>query len=95
LDQVHQIIRYNSFDSNGRKLAEPIVPNIDPYQFAAAIEIDTKDQEIILDGRSSLSFVILPNESILLVLETDCISLSDKLDLVGKNNLQTMVAKMQ
>jgi hypothetical protein len=89
LAQIFEIMQYNHFNADGNKHSESIVPNPDPYQYQASIEIALGN--VILDGRSNISMNILPNENIQLILKTDEVSYSELLDFYRKSNIKKVI----
>jgi hypothetical protein len=70
-DQLRQSYTYNIFDANGVESQEIIKPRPDPYQKQPTMYLSLKDKQFILNGQSSLSFNILPNESLLLEFDSE------------------------
>ena len=95
MNQVHQILQYDHYNSNGNRMKLSVVPNIDPYQSQPAINIETREHDIILDGRSSINFDVMPNENILMILHTEEISLTQMLNSISQTNLQRMIERMR
>ena len=67
-NQLFQPYQYNHYDVNGN--IEAFIENvlIDPYQYVNAVEFKPLKSNVVLDGRTSIAFKILPNEIINMVI---------------------------
>ena len=86
--QLQQPISYIINDANGQQLNQAIIPLADPYQFTTALKVDAKEFGIVLNGQSSLSLLLLPNEFIVLALDTEQVSNQDGLDSISPGNFK-------
>ncbi len=87
--QANQTMLVTYYDSNGRQCADPIPPIYqDPYQAIAGIEI--YHFPIKIDGNTGLQFVVLPNQTVTLVLFPDKIANMSNL-FYGKEVIQKYV----
>lgn len=89
MNQVQAIMQYQHFDSNGQRIQDAIVPNVDPYQYIPSKLIDMNKE--VLDSRSSLLMTLFPNENIQLILFADEVSISALLDAMGISNFKQVV----
>ena len=77
--QLLEPLRFNQYDSNGTlQNFSQIVP-VSPYQFQNSAIFELTKENIILNGRVSLSTTILPNEIIFLSIYVDELKNSDYL----------------
>jgi hypothetical protein len=67
-NQLFQPYQYNHYDVNGN--VEAFIENvlIDPYQSVNAVVFEPLKSNVVLDGRTSIAFKILPNEIINMVI---------------------------
>ena len=56
---------------------------VDPYQFQTAVNFDLVKDDVVLNGRTTLSITVNPNEMLFLVIRTN--ALTNKLYLQGKD----------
>jgi hypothetical protein len=68
---------------NGTLQSYVDVPAIDPYQFQSSLDLKLAKGNVFLDGRTNLDFVLLPSESLYMILKTTQIA---NRDLVPKTN---------
>lgn len=87
-DQLSQSIKYNIYDTTGGQFNTVVTIEVDPYQYQSAQVIDLKDKGILLNGQSSLSFNLLPNETVKLVLYTNVVSVGGQNTLLDNFNMQ-------
>ena len=90
LTQIQGAFLYSRYDSNGRQNAQSILSVLDPYQYATAIYIDTKDRSVVIDGRDTVQFVMQPNTTLQVKLFAERISNGDELDAKGSNNYKML-----
>jgi hypothetical protein len=95
LPQITEIIIFNYLDKTGNQRFSAVTPTIDPYQGQSALYFNTKEDVIIIDGNSQLSFNFLPNTKILIKLYTDRVSKSDELNKFSLSNFQKLKEIMQ
>lgn len=70
LSQLLQGIFINQFDVNGNIAAFQQIIAIDPYQYQNSLKFRLSKDNVVLNGRASLSFTILPNETLQMILYT-------------------------
>lgn len=87
-DQIQEKIAYNIYDSNGQLFDQAIISNVNPYQSTASLIRDLTGMDIILNGRSSVSLNIFPNEFIQLILCCNEVSGSEYLNRYHENNFR-------
>jgi hypothetical protein len=85
LDQIQNVFLYNKYDSDGNQNFRNIISAISPYQYANSIYLDTKNQDVIIDGRDTIDFTMLPNTTLQFKLYVDRISNGDEFDEEGIN----------
>jgi len=63
INQVMGVVQYTRYDASGNQSSSAISVVLDPYQATNAIAVDLTQREemVILNGNSSISFVVLPN----------------------------------
>lgn len=76
LQQVLRPLYFVQYDVNGTRSRFSQINAVDPYQFQNAIRI-IPAKEVYLNGRTSLSTVLLPNEIVFLILSVKEISNGD------------------
>lgn len=64
LRQILQPFAYQQYDSNGNQTFDSFLFMPDPYQFKSAFIQKLEEGKMIFDGRSSLSFTVLPSETL-------------------------------
>lgn len=62
--QISQPFQYLHFDANGNQITTYLPFAIDPYQSQPSIYFETNPDEVTLDGFSSLTFTLEPNNVI-------------------------------
>lgn len=73
------------YDSNGNQNFQNIISAISPYQLESSIYLELQDKNLIIDGRDSVKFKMLPNTSLQIKLYVKRISSGDELDDMGVN----------
>jgi len=86
--QVAQTFQYLHFSSNGNQLVTYLPFVIDPYQNQPAIYYETNEDEIILDGFSSLTFSLEPNQIVYFKAYTLVVSNSLELNNLNDDAFQ-------
>jgi hypothetical protein len=81
--QILQSYQFNRYDVNGTLQSYVDVPTIDPYQFQSSLNLKLAKGNVFLDGRTNLDFVLLPSESLYMILKTTQIA---NRDLVPETN---------
>ncbi len=92
--QINEPINYNIYNASGLANQEPLKPKIDPYQKQATYELPTARKRIILNGFSSLGFIIHSGETVTMELCSDQRSVLDELDKLGKTNFERVSDKL-
>ena len=85
--QVLEPIVFSQYDVNGTREGYSQITTIDPYQYQSSITFDLAKQNVVLNGRTTLSTELLPNNSLRMILYTS--DLSNKALLGGKDIFQT------
>ena len=65
--QLFQGFNFRSYDVNGDINSYINVTTVDPYQYQNSIFLKPIRKDIVLDGRTSISFNLLPTENVNLV----------------------------
>lgn len=78
--QMNGNFKFMKYDSDGNQNYQTILSILDPYQFQNSIFINTKDKNLIIDGRDSTSFNMQPNSSLSLKLYVDRVTNQDNMD---------------
>lgn len=79
-DQILEPLRLNKYDSNGNISYINTIPIVDPTQYQPAVNIKwDKFKKYVLDGKSSISFNMLGNETVYMRLEVKRIAIKDLL----------------
>lgn len=86
-EQVLKPIAFSQYDVNGTREAYSQITTIDPYQYQSSINFDLAKQNVVLNGRTTLSTEILPNAFLRMNLYTS--DLSNKALLGGKDVFET------
>jgi len=94
LNQIKGLFKYSKYDSSGNQNLQSIISAISPYQFQPSIYIDTKEKNLVIDGRDFVRFNMLPNSNLLIRLYCDRIATVDTLDLQGINNFVAVERNM-
>lgn len=92
--QINQPINYNIYSPNGTAFEQSLKPKVDPYQYQATYEMSTGKKDIMLNGFSSLAFLIRSGETVTMELCSDQRSVLDELNKVSKTNFQRVPDKL-
>lgn len=84
--QVLEPILFSQYDVNGTREAYSQITTVDPYQYQSSITFDLARQNVVLNGRTTLNTLMLPNEFLRMNLYTS--NLSNKAILGGKDIFQ-------
>jgi hypothetical protein len=82
-NQILQSYQFNRYDVNGTLESYVDIPAIDPYQFQSSLFLKLTKNNVFFDGRTSLNFNLLPNETLYIVFYTS--QLANR-DLVPRTN---------
>jgi hypothetical protein len=82
-NQILQSYQFNRYDVNGTLESYVDIPAIDPYQFQSSLFLKLTKNNVFFDGRTSLNFNLLPNETLYIVFYTT--QLANR-DLVPRTN---------
>lgn len=88
LVQIQGSFLYSKYDSDGKQNLQSILSTIDPYQSQNSIYIETKDKNLVIDGRDFVRFKMQPNTNLQIKLYSERISNADTLDANGINNFK-------
>lgn len=88
LAQIQGNFLYSKYDSGGNQNLQSVLSSIDPYQSQNSIYIETKDKNLVIDGRDYVRFKMQPNTNLQIKLYCERISNADTLDLNGMNNFK-------
>jgi len=69
-NQILQSYQFNRYDVNGTLESYVDIPAIDPYQFQSSLFLKLTKNNVFFDGRTSLNFNLLPNETLYIVFYT-------------------------
>ena len=83
--QIAQPFYYVHNDVNGNADQKYLPFTIDPYQDQTALFYESNKKEVVFDGKSSLTFDILPNSNVYLKFYTEVNATRDLLDLKYNN----------
>lgn len=86
--QLGQDFKYLHFDANGNQIVTYLTIGIDPYQDQSATYYETNPEEIVLDGFSSLTFNLLPNQTVFFKTFVTVDSISGYLNEFNPDNFQ-------
>ena len=81
--QILQSYQFKKYDVNGTLESFVDAPTIDPYQFQSSLFFKLTKDNVVLDGRTSLDFSLLPSESLYMIFYTK--QLANR-DLVPRTN---------
>lgn len=95
LSQITGVMTFNYLDKTGNQRFSAITPTIDPYQRNKALYFNAKEDVVIIDGNSQLSFQFLPQTSILITLYTERVSKEDELNKISPTNFKRLQDIMQ
>lgn len=90
LAQIQGNFTYSKYDSSGNQNLQSVLSKLDPYQTQNSIYIETKDKNLVIDGRDYVRFKMQPNTSLSIKLYCERISNADTLDLNGMNNFKAL-----
>ena len=82
-NQILETYQFSRYDVNGTLESYVDVPTIDPYQFQSSLFLKLAKDNVILDGRTDLNFILQPSETLYLIFETN--QLANR-DLIPKTN---------
>jgi hypothetical protein len=81
--QILQGYQFKRYDVNGTLESFVDTPTIDPYQFQSSVFFKLVKDNVVLDGRTSLDFEVLPSQSLFIIIYTS--QLANR-DLVPRTN---------
>ncbi len=81
--QILQSYQFSRYDVNGTLQSYVDVPAIDPYQYQSSLFLKLAKENVFFDGRTSLDFTLLPNETLYIIFYT--LQLANR-DLVPRTN---------
>jgi len=93
-EQVNQVMLFKKYDSNGNITYINLVPAVSPYQNSNAFVLETKEDNVVLDGRGRMTFTLLSNVSLQIQLITNRVSISEYLDSLAQTNYAQVEAAM-
>ncbi len=70
IDQLLLPVNFQTYDSNGTQNQQVYAPSVDPYQKQSAVSWDIRDAEIVINGRTVVSMIILPFENISIIFSS-------------------------
>lgn len=82
-NQILQSYQFKRYDVNGTLESYVDVPAIDPYQFQTSLFLKLAKDNVFLDGRTNLNFILQPSETLYLIFYTS--QLANR-DLVPRTN---------
>ena len=88
--QIQSSFLYSKYDSNGDQNLQTVISAISPYQYQNSIYIDTREKNLILDGRDYIDFTMQPNTSLQIKLFCRRVAVVDPLDRDGINNFKDL-----
>lgn len=65
--QILQSYQFNRYDVNGTLESYVDVPTIDPYQYQSSLFLKLAKDNVVLDGRTNLNFILQPSESLYII----------------------------
>jgi hypothetical protein len=92
-NQITGAYNYLIYDANGNEYIETIVAAPDINQSQNALYIDTKNKNLIINGNNNVSFNVLPNTNLQLVLYTIRISVGFDLEPYNFLKLKSLLRK--
>ena len=95
ISQISGVMIFNYLDKTGNQRFSAITPTIDPYQLNKALYYNAKEDVVIIDGNSQISFQFLPKTSILITLYTERVSKEDELNKTSPTNFERLQKVMQ
>jgi hypothetical protein len=69
-NQILETYQFNRYDVNGTLESYVDVPTIDPYQFQSSLFLKLAKDNVVLDGRTNLNFILQPSETLYIILYT-------------------------
>jgi hypothetical protein len=69
-NQILQSYQFKRYDVNGALESYVDVPAIDPYQFQSSLFLKLAKDNVVLDGRTDLNFILQPSETLYIILYT-------------------------
>lgn len=69
-NQILQSYQFKRYDVNGTLESYVDVPAIDPYQFQSSLFLKLAKDNVVLDGRTDLNFILQPSETLYIILYT-------------------------
>ena len=82
-NQILETYQFSRYDVNGTLESYVDVPTIDPYQFQSSLFLKLAKDNVVLDGRTDLNFILQPSETLYIILYTS--QLANR-DLIPKLN---------
>lgn len=92
--QINQVMLYSKYDSNGDRRYTNLTPILSPFQQVGAFELETKGDEIVLDGLSRLNFIMEAGVSLTMQLIAKRIAVPDYLNHNTPTNYQQVETAM-
>jgi hypothetical protein len=86
LNQINRGFKYMKYDSDGNQDFQTIISAIDPYQQQNSIYLNTKEKGLIVNGRNSANFNMLPNTRLSFKIYIRKVTNQD--ELVGEDNFE-------
>lgn len=83
LTQFSNPLLFNEYDVNGTRQSFFQITPVDPYQYQTALNFNLVMDDVVLNGRTTLSTTLNPNEIVFLVIRTD--ALTNRLYLESKD----------
>jgi hypothetical protein len=83
LTQFTNPLSFSEFDVNGNRQSFFQITPVDPYQFQTALNFDLVKDDVILNGRTTLSMTLNPNETLFIVTRTK--AMTNRMYLQGKD----------
>ena len=80
--QILQPMLFHKFDANGNIREKPTVPTLDPYQDQTALFIKFGSNDYVLDGKMTIDFTLLANETVFFYLYVKPLGQNTILDMV-------------
>lgn len=82
-NQILQSYQFKRYDVNGTLESYVDVPAINPYQFQSSIFLKLAKNNVVLDGRTNLNFILQPSETLYIIFYTS--QLANR-DLIPRTN---------
>lgn len=93
-NQVNQIMLFDKYNANGDRIYVNLTPIISPFQRSNAFWLNTKKEDVVLNGLSKLNFTLLANNTLVMQLVAERKSITGMLDATGQTNYQMVSAAM-